>query len=387
MAIGQGGTQGGGAAAVGAAGRDIRLDFFRGLALIFIFLDHIPDNALNWATIRNFGFSDASEIFVFVSGYSAALAYGSGLARDGFGFTAARIWKRCWQIYVAQILLFVAFTAQVAYTAAHFNNPMFSEEMNIVDFLNAPHVTLLQALLLRFRPANMDILPLYIVLLGAFPPVLWAASKRPGLTVALSAALYLLGIFTHWNLDAWPDGKWLFNPLTWQFLFVIGAALAMTRGRNDRLLRRRRWAVGLAAAYLLAALLMALSWHFAWLERLVPDVVQSLLYPIDKTNLDILRLLHFLALAYLISVVVPVDSPILGWPALRPVVRCGQHSLEVFCLGLFLSFLGHMVLVEVDGSWASQLAVSALGIALMVGMGYYLQWYRRTERAAAGGKR
>ena len=114
--------------------REVRLDFFRGLALFSIFIDHIPSNVLSWLTIRNIGFSDASEAFVFIAGYSAILAYGRRLERDGFAFTAARIYKRCWQLYVAQLLLFMGFTAQVAYTAATFHNPMYSEEMGIINF-------------------------------------------------------------------------------------------------------------------------------------------------------------------------------------------------------------------------------------------------------------
>jgi len=361
-------------------GRDIRLDFFRGIALLFIFLDHIPDNNVNWLTIRNFGFSDASEIFVFISGYSAALAYGRYLERPGLVYTAARILKRCWQIYIAQLLLFMAFTAQVAYTASHFSNPMFSEEMNIVNFLNEPHITVLQALLLRFRPANMDILPLYIVLLVIFPLILWALSKRPWLVIGLSALLYLAAGLGHWNLDAWPDGKWLFNPFTWQFLFVIGAALGVSPGRGQWMDRYRRWLVPPAAVYLLMALFIALAWRFPVLEPWIPDVVEAVIYPIDKTNLDILRLLHFMALAYLVKVTVSPQSKLLTWRLLRPLALCGQHSLEVFCLGIFLSFFAHLWLVEVNDSLLSQIAVSVVGFGIMTGFAFYLRWFRNLER-------
>lgn len=360
--------------------RDIRLDFFRGIALLFIFLDHIPDNNVNWLTIRNFGFSDASEIFVFISGYSAALAYGRYLEKPGFIYATARIFKRCWQIYIAQLLLFLAFTSEVAYTAAHFNNPMYSEEMNIVNFLNEPHITVMQALLLRFRPANMDILPLYIVLLLVFPVILWGLAKRPVVVIALSAALYLAAGLGHWNLDAWPDGKWLFNPFTWQFLFVIGAAFAIRHGSAAWMDRHKIWLGPPAAAYLAMALLIALAWRFPSLERWVPDVVESVIYPIDKTNLDILRLLHFLALAYLTTLAVRPDSRMLSWPLMRPLELCGQQSLEVFCLGIFLSFFAHLWLVEVNDSLVSQIAVSIVGFSVMTGFALYLRWFRGLER-------
>src|ERR1700733_6203325 len=98
-----------------ASGRDIRLDLFRGLALWFIFIDHIPTNIVSWLTVRNYGFSDATEIFVFISGYTAVIAYARMMARQGWVRAAARIWRRVWQLYVAHILLFVAFVALIAW--------------------------------------------------------------------------------------------------------------------------------------------------------------------------------------------------------------------------------------------------------------------------------
>ncbi len=204
--------------------RDPRLDFFRGLALWFIFVDHIPSNIVNWLTMRNFGFSDATEIFIFISGYSAAIAYSGTMRLQGFYFAAARVLHRCWQLYIAHIFLFVIFTAQIAYVAAHFSNPMYVEEMNVTHFVTAPHVALIEALLLRFRPANMDVLPLYIVLLLAFPVVLWAMQRRPLAVLGASAVLYVTARLLHWNLQAYPPGEvWFFNPFTWQLLFVLGA--------------------------------------------------------------------------------------------------------------------------------------------------------------------
>src|ERR1700684_1541457 len=153
--------------------RDLRLDLFRGLALWLIFLDHIPSNIVSWVTIRNYGFSDATEIFVFISGYTAAFVYGREMDNRGFIVASARILKRVWQIYVAHIFLFVVYMAEIAYVAASFDNPLYGEEMGILNFLKQPDVTMIQAMLLKFKPANTDVLPLYIVLLGGFPPMLW----------------------------------------------------------------------------------------------------------------------------------------------------------------------------------------------------------------------
>src|SRR3569623_551714 len=170
--------------------RDLRLDLFRGLALWLIFLDHVPNNVVAWFTIRNYGFSDATEIFIFISGYTAAFVYGRAMLESGFVIASARILRRVWQIYVAHVFLFTIFLAEISYVATRFENPLYTEEMGIMDFLKQPDVTIVQALLLRFRPVNMDVLPLYIVLMLALPVILRSMKRRPDVTLALSALLY-----------------------------------------------------------------------------------------------------------------------------------------------------------------------------------------------------
>src|SRR5580704_10604292 len=146
-----------------ASERELRLDLFRGMALWLIFIDHLPPNLLTWLTIRNYGFSDATEIFIFISGYTASFVYGRAMRDAGFVVATARILRRVWQIYVAHVFLFTIFLAEISYVATSFENPLYTEEMGILDFLKEPDVTIVQALLLRFRPVNMDVLPLYIV--------------------------------------------------------------------------------------------------------------------------------------------------------------------------------------------------------------------------------
>src|SRR6202453_957386 len=177
--------------------RHLRLDLFRGVALWLIFLDHIPENIVSWITIRNYGFSDATEIFIFISGYTAAFVYGRTMLERGFLVASARILRRAWQIYVAHIFLFTIFMAEIAYVASTFDNPLYAEEMKILDFLKQPDVTIFEALILKFKPVNMDVLPLYIVLLLLFPPMLWILIRQPAFALAGSALLYVLA----WNFD------------------------------------------------------------------------------------------------------------------------------------------------------------------------------------------
>jgi hypothetical protein len=359
--------------------RDLRLDLFRGLALWLIFLDHIPHNVISWVTVRNYGFSDAAEIFVFISGYTAAFVYARAMQQRGFAIGAIRIFKRVWQLYVAHIFLFLIFMAEIAYLARSFENPLYAEEMNIVDFLRDPEVTLVEALLLKFKPANMDILPVYIALLAAFPPILWLLMRVPVLVLAGSVALYALAYTLHWNLPAYPSGHWIINPLCWQLLFVFGAWCGLY---NDRLggIIRSRIALWLAAGYLIFAFAVVMTWYFPPLGRFMPPWLHDFLYPIDKTNQDVLRLAHFMALALLAARFVSPDWPALQSRWLRPAILCGQHSLEIFCLGIFLSFAGHLVVMEISGRIFMQLIVSVVGVGLMVATAMLLTWYQEMDK-------
>jgi hypothetical protein len=240
--------------------RDLRLDLFRGFALWLIFLDHIPSNAVSWITIRNYGFSDATEIFVFISGYTAAFVYGRAMREHGFMVAGARVLKRAWQIYVAHVFLFAIYLAEISYVAHSFDNPLYTEEMGVLDFLKNPDVTIIQALLLKFKPVNMDVLPLYIVLLAGFAPMLWLLSRAPSAALIASAGLYTLMWAFDWNFPAYPSGGWVFNPLAWQLLFVFGAWCALGGARNLARWMNSPVLVGLAVAYLLFAFFIALTW-------------------------------------------------------------------------------------------------------------------------------
>jgi hypothetical protein len=362
-----------------AGTRDLRLDLFRGLALWLIFLDHIPFNIVSWITIRNYGFSDATEIFVFISGYTAAFVYGRAMREQGFVVAGARILKRAWQIYVAHIFLFAIYMAEIAYVSRSFENPLYQEEMGIFDFLQQPDITLMQALLLKFKPANMDVLPLYIVLLGGFPPMLWLLQRWQSAALAASVLLYILTWHFDWNIAAYQSGDWVFNPFAWQLLFVFGAWCALGGAKRLAFVISSRITVVLAILFLAFAFSISLTWYIPGLDRLVPRWLDDWMYPIDKTNLDVLRFAHFLSLAVLTVRVVPAGWSGLQSPWLRPAILCGQHSLEIFCLGVFLSFAAHFVMVEINEGIAMQVSASVLGIILMVATAMLISWYKKIE--------
>lgn len=365
--------------------RELRLDLFRGLALWLIFIDHLPQNLLTWLTIRNYGFSDATEIFIFISGYTAALVYGRAMRERGFVVAAARILKRVWQIYVAHIFLFTIFLAEISYVASSFENPLYTEEMGILDFLKQPDVTIVQALLLKFRPVNMDVLPLYVALMLFFPPVMLVMQRKADLGLALSVGFYALTRWFDLALPAYPNGVWFFNPFAWQLLFVFGAWCALGGAKRMSRILSSPATLWICASYLLFAFYTTLTWHVPQLNHLMPDIAEQWMYPIDKTNLDVLRIIHFLALAALTVRFLPRNWPGLASPWLRPLILCGQNSLQIFCIGVFLAFAGQFILAECSGGATIHLIISICGILIMSAAAWVFSWYKRV--AGKGGSR
>ncbi len=357
--------------------RELRLDLFRGLALWLIFVDHLPPSLLTWFTIRNYGFSDATEIFIFISGYTAAFVYGRAMLESGVVIATARILRRVWQIYVAHVFLFTIFLAEISYVATRFENPLYTEEMGIMDFLKQPDITIVQALLLRFRPVNMDVLPLYIVLMLALPFILWSMKWRPDVTLGLSVVLYAVTWEFDLYLSAYPNGFWAFNPFAWQLLFVFGAWCALGGARRMSRILSSRVTMWMAIAYLVASFYVTLTWYVPQLSQFMPKLIEQWMYPINKTDLDVLRFTHFLALAALTVRFLPRDWPGLKSPWLRPLILCGQHSLEIFCLGVFLAFAGHFILAEVSGGAVMHALISLCGVLIMWGVAWVISWYKR----------
>ncbi len=369
--------------------RDYRLDFFRGLALVFIFMDHIPDNTLSYLTLRSFALSDAAEVFIFISGLTAGLVYGRALLRDGAVMAAAHVWRRVWQLYVAHLCLFMLFNAEVSYTVMHFDNPLFADELRAGAYLDRPDETILRVLLLQFQPAFLNILPLYIALMLGFPLVLVALRCHP--LLALLPSFLLWGAAQVWgiNLPGYPgDGEWYFNPFAWQFLFVIAAYFGFRQARALPPLRVPSALVLAAAALAVIGCVIQATTIMHLLFELPLRPVVLPLWAVDKTPLPPLRLLSILSLACLVSRLMPRNAPCLtsrpGWL----MVLCGQQSLYLFCFSILLSVLGNAVLTGLGGRLLVQVAVNAAGILLLAALGLLLSWYggggRLPERPRAG---
>jgi hypothetical protein len=364
--------------------RDHRIDFFRGLALIFIFWDHVPHNPLGQITLRNFGFSDAAEVFVFLAGYAAVLAYGKILARDGYLIACVKILRRAWVLYVVHIFLLAMLMGIVFFANSHVETRDLVEEMGMHHFISNPQQALIDELLLRFKPNLMDPLPLYIVLLAGLPLVLPIFVRKPWVVVAMSFAVYLTVPLFGWNLAAIKDGVWYFNPVAWQLLFVLGGAAAI-HGQRPRVPDRRpllRQPMFVSAAlYAGVAGVLTVLWRWPQLhDAMVPASLSNLLYPISKTDLSPVRLLHFLALAYVTAKLLPDTGWTQNWLA-QQCSRMGRYSLEVFCLGVLLAPLADMVNALTDDAFAMQIFTALVGAGLMGLLGVWLDFNKRLNRS------
>ncbi|MBR0757619.1 OpgC domain-containing protein [Bradyrhizobium jicamae] len=341
--------------------RDLRIDACRGIALWCIFLDHVPNNIGSWLTLRNYGFSDAAEVFMFLSGVTCALSYDKARQQGGWTGAVGRTLWRSWDIYVAFLLLTLA-CAVMVYLAG---GDQLADASNTRILLEQPGETLAHAAILQYRPVNTDILPLFVLYHLLFAPLLWLLLRAPNATLGASLLLYTLAHVFGWTVPAWPSGHWFFNPLAWQLPLVLGAWWII-EGRKFRPWISSPIVLVPAVLYLAFSLVIALSWNIKPLEALVPQTLLTLLYPMDKSNLAPLRLLHFLALAAVVAWLVPRDWRGLTTTVMRGTILCGQNSLPIYCLGVLLSFAGQLALLDISDGLMMQVALSMTGVLVMI---------------------
>src|SRR5215470_7936666 len=229
---------------------DQRIDLLRGLATWYLFLDHIPHNVVNLLTLRNFGFAGATDMFVFVAGYAAAVFFGKMALDRGFVVTATRIFRRTWQLYAAYVVLFVIYIDIISNVAVQYAASDIIDEYNVTGIVDHPIRTLMHGLMLEAKPLHLDTLQLFVALMLVFPLMLWAMLRRPNLTLAGSAAIYVAAHVFDWKLPSFPSGSWYFNPFCWQLLSVLGAWFAVNGAKLTAMAHRLSWLRIAAAVYL-----------------------------------------------------------------------------------------------------------------------------------------
>lgn len=365
--------------------RDLRLDFFRGLALIVIFIDHVPNNPIATWTLHNFAFCDAAEVFVLISGISTYLAYGSRLERQGFGACTRAVSRRWCTIYGAHLLMLAGLWAVTTVVSRHFWALDYVDSLRLKWLYESPREALFSALTLSYLPRFLDILPLYLVLLAAAPLILTLVRRDWRLALGLSGLIYVAAWLGGLNL---VEGKehhgWYLNPLTWQFLYTMGIVWGhLGKTSAQRMPWSWRWAAGASALVFFGAL----SGAFGPWSIPVSSHPWLFLWPFEKTFLAPLRILNVMALSYLVAFFIRPQARLLRSSVAAPLLSCGRHSLPVYALGVVLSCLGLIAVTESAGAPIVHATVNLVGIPAMILLAAALEWRRtlRTERAPAGG--
>ncbi len=362
----------------GSAERFVSLDFWRGVALVTIFVNHIPGNPAEAFTHKNFGFSDAAEAFVLLAGVAAALAYLPGMRSGSYARQTVRIGLRAWTLYVSHLVVLTLCGAAVAYGVIATGDVRILEATQFDQIIGAPLEAAIGVVTMGLQPAYLNILPLYIVLLLLTPALLCLVAIDPRLALIGSGALYVASQLWALAPPSYPGvDAWYFNPLAWQFLFAIGlcAGAVLVRGRR---LKVPVWMVILAVAYVIGALVWTRSGFYnphdlAPLPRFVWDF--------DKTNLSLPRLLHVLALGVIIMAL-PLERLLRNASAARPFILLGHNALPVFCTGTVLAFAAMPLRAGELGHPALDFLIVPGGIAVQLMLAWMLEWYRVGSRAA-----
>lgn len=349
-----------GRAASARTARDPRLDVFRGLCMLIIFVAHVPENPwLAWIPAR-FGFSSATELFVFGSGFASALAFGRTFGRDGFGAGTLRIGLRVWQLYWTHLALFVALAGLTALSA-----PETSHAREALRWaFSEPAHAIAGLVTLTYVPMLLDILPLYIVILALVPVMMALRRARPVLPFVLSAGLYVAA----WHGLALPGrpetgAPWFFNPFAWQALFFLGYAFGLGWLKPPAL------GQPLLTTLCAAVVIVAVPFNFWAFTDAFPVLVDWLTaaFPLNTwTNLHASRALHFLALAYLTLTLLERARWLLDTPVAAVLTVVGQQSLPAFLVCTVLAWGGGIALDRFGFDAVTVAAVNVTGLGLIV---------------------
>ena len=365
------------------APRDPRLDFFRGVAMFIILLAHITDNPWTLWIPARFGFSDATEIFVFCSGMASAIAFGAAFRNAGWMLGTLRILQRMWQVYWAHLgVFFVALLCMVALNRSGLFDRDYVSALNLYPFLTSTGANLIGLMTLTYVPNYFDILPMYLVILGMVPIVMALSRVHVLLPLAASVTLWLYGTFGDLNFPAewwFSNGStrgWFFDPFCWQLIFFTGFSfmsgwLPAPPVRRDLMV--------------LAVLIIVLTVPFAWgktisMSEFIREWRGDWVVLHDKTHFGILRFVHFLSIAYLAWIAVGPKGVRLAAPALatpvRVISRVGQQSLAIFMVSMVLARLLGVVLDVIGRSFPATAFVNLLGAAILIGVAYFVRFLK-----------
>lgn len=354
--------------------RDVRLDFFRGLTMFVIFVAHGPDNPWNnWIPAR-FGFSSGAELFVFCSGFASSIAFGGVFMRKGLVLGTARIAFRCWQVYWAHICVFLMTIGLIAVVNHIWPLSGFDKEP-FGELFADPMRGILGMLTLTYLPAYLDILPMYLVILAMIPILMGLRKLHWTLPFALVIGSYLSAWFLGLTLigNPWTGHGWFFNPFAWQLMFFSGFFFGMGWIKAPSLADPRLMI--LAAAILI----LSVPLTFWGIVDNVPWLASAhdwLLSEEEKSNLHILRVIHFLALAYVVlSLVTPFRHKLMLGPG-KIILTVGRQSLAVFLVSILAARLVSIAIIMSMGSVGEVAAMNLAGFAAIIATAYIATWFK-----------
>jgi hypothetical protein len=364
--------------------RLVSIDFWRGMALVIIFVDHIPGNIFSRVTPRNFGFSDAAEIFVFLAGVAAAFAYLRRFVVGERALSTLRVGLRAVKLYTSHIVMLVLCGGIIAYVSLRTQDPRILEMMQFDEVVKDPLASILGIATLGFQPSGLNILPLYIVLLIIAPVLFVLIRLDPRVALAASGAFYLATQLFGLAPPSYPyPDTWFFNPFAWQFLFTLG--LCTGKFISDGGFKRQapgveKALIGACVAYLaLSAVLV----HGGFIGTYDLSPLPRFAWDQDKTNIALPRILHFVALAYLVSRL-PLEAWIRRGALCQPFIWMGRHSLPVFSLGVVLAMTIELGRILVEGNIGFDICLISFGLALQIGLAWVLEWQRVGAAAKTG---
>jgi hypothetical protein len=353
------------------------IDFWRGFALLTIFIDHVPENLFQHVTFRNLGLSDAAELFVFLSGASVALAYGTRFFKGETWAAVRAVFRRAFTLYWVQTLTSLLIIGLFAAAAGWWDNDDLVEDLDRDLVVSSPVKGIAAMLVMTHQLGNVNILPMYIVMLLMTPALLLLARRSDWLMLAASAGLYAVTRLFELNMPTWPlEGGWYFNPLAWQLLFAIGIFVGrrvMTGGIGYD----RRLFVLCLAIVVTAAIGVTDGFH------LVPGLWDQLYEVLDhdKSNLGLVRLVHFLALAYVVSHS-GLTRLYRATPIFAPLALIGRYSLQVFATGCVLTAVGEVMVETRPEDYAYPLTLGAFIVVVGCVLHYLVARLLEARRTA-----
>lgn len=356
------------------------IDFWRGFALVTIFINHIPGVVFQRYTYSQFSISDAAELFVFLAGWAIALATSRPTSPDSPGRIVLRLASRTLEIYRAQVLITALALAMIGTAALVLDNPLILDWHNAGPIFADPVSTTIGWVILTHQLGYFNILPLYVVILALSPVFVLLARASRAAALLLSIAIYLGAMIFQINFPSWPiEGHWFFNPLSWQLLLVLGLLAAQFSQDSEPFRRwsRRLQPIGIVGVLVGAGLAIA-EWRPDPLA--VPE--PRLLFLFDKTYLSPARIIHFLCLLLAFQGVFGRIRRWVPWLASQ-LSALGRNSLEVFVVASLASLAAQFLRFVSGGSLLVDVAVVSVGLCLLSFTAWFVEWRSRSPRPSS----